>query len=842
MLAHKEVSNKDIERFNPSIQEGLTTKQVNQRISEKLVNKTTIIVGKTTWEILRTNVFTFFNILLFVIAGFMIYANVNDADPSTPWYQGLFFVGILISNIIIGLVQDFRTKHLMVKMSILNKSKILVIRNGKEEEIDSDDLVVDDLFILKSGDQIATDSVIVDGYILADESCITGESRSIPKDVGSTLYSGSIVSSGRCIAKVEKVGKENSIEALTIKAKAVKRNPSHILKSLRLLFRILCFIIIILSLVIVVTYSLQGSFSSKLAFINTIRPFSGQFVAMIPAGLSLLTSVALVSGVISLYNKGAYVQELYSIEMLARSDVLCVDKTGTITSGNMNVVNIDLLGKESVITEAEISTIIANILSATGDSNVTANALKKHFQDYKSDIAASKVLPFSSDNKYSGATFASGVTYLIGAFEKMNIETNTKNDLKLRISEWANKGYRVLLSGKGSEEINGDSYHGLITPMALIILEDEIKKDAAETFDWFKNNGVAIKVVSGDNLQTVTSIAKAAGIEGAEKGISLEDMSLEEVKKIANDYTVFCRVSPEQKEMIVTSLKEAGKTVAMTGDGINDILALKHADCSIAMNSGSQAAKNVSHVVLKNDNFSAMPSIVSEGRRVINNLTRTGSLFLTKTLFAIVLSIVFWIVSLATNNQYSYPFSTNNMLIWEVFGIGLSAFFVALEPNSTPIKHGFLRNILKRAIPGAILIITSVLICYLLYILQIHGIMYTGISSFGYSTMNSSMMRYGATGVSVLTFSALSFAILYIVCRPLSKYRAAVLMGAMLVTTIIYIVTGITSPSKNILGLNFDAITYENIVVVVALSLILAAIIIFIQTIIYNLKKDGKRK
>ena len=490
---------KEVERFNPNVKKGLTSEQVEQRIKEGKINTNKIIVGKTTWEILRSNVFTFFNILLFVIAGFMIYANVNDTASDAKWYNGLFFVMILLSNIIIGLVQDIKAKRLMVKMSILNRGKVSVIRDGEEKEIDSNEVVLDDVYILKAGDQIAVDSVVLDGFINVDESCVTGESIHIQKKVGSTLFSGTTVVSGRCIAKAEKVGKENSMEALLIKAKSVKRNPSHILRSLKILFRILGIIIIFSATTVIITYALHGSLSTKEDFVNAVRPFAVQFVAMIPAGLNLLTSVALVSGVLSLYRKGAYVQELYSIEMLARSDVLCVDKTGTITSGEMHVINVDILDDYSRMTIEEVGHIISNVVAATGDTNATAVALREKFGEAIGPLEVLNILPFNSTNKYSGATFASGMTYLIGAYEKMNIPEAERLVIEERAEEWASKGYRVIVTGKGSAEIDDDTYEGIIQPFAIIVLEEKIKANAKQTFDWFEDNGVEIKVISGDN-------------------------------------------------------------------------------------------------------------------------------------------------------------------------------------------------------------------------------------------------------------------------------------------------------------------------------------------------------
>ena len=829
----------EAERYNPDYKEGLTSTQVNKRLEEGYVNKTKTVVGKTTWEILRSNVFTFFNILLFSIAGFMIYGNVNDTDPHTHWFSGTFFVLILISNIVIGLYEDIHAKYLMKKMKLITIQKTKVIRDSKEIEIEPTDVVLDDILKLSGDDQIVADGVILEGSVFINESLLTGESINVSKTVGDIIYSGTYVVSGHCFARVEKVGHENYIETIASKAKSVKRNPSHILKSLKRLFHILGLIVVFGFLSISLTYVALGAFRSEQDFINVISPLAGQFVAMIPAGLNLLTSMALASGVISLYRKNANVQDLYSIEMLARTDVLCVDKTGTITDGTMEVtevVPLNVVG--AAIAEEDVSLIVSNIICATGDNNTTAQALKNYFKQY-SEIDASDILPFNSNNKYSGVTFVTGVTYLFGAAEYMNIEL--KQEVLLQSEKYTSKGYRVLLLAKGNGVIKDGKYEGKLSPLAFIVLQDHIKENAKKTFEWFKENGVAIKVISGDNAITVSEIAKQAGIEDAESYISLEGMSLDEVKTVATQYSVFGRVTPEQKEVIVDALKKAGKTVAMTGDGVNDILALKSADCSIAMNSGSTAAKNVSHVVLLNNDFATMPEIVAEGRRVINNLQRTGSLFLSKVFFAIVMSITFWIVSIYSQNMYSYPFSTNNLLVWETMGIGISAFFISLEPNSAPIKHGFLRNIIRKAVPSAAVIISAILISYALYFIHINGLLYTGVDSFGYSTQASNLGRYGATAIAVMSFSFLSLVNLYIICRPLNKYRTIVVISASVIALLMFVITAITARERNILGLNFNKITYENILAAVAILLIVTAVRLFISSM-HAIRKEYRKK
>lgn len=835
MFKKKKV-NVEVERVSADINTGLNSNQVDARKSAGLVNKTKMIAGKTYWEIIRTDILSFFNILLFIIAGFIIFSNVMDKSNNIHWYSGLFFTIVLALNILIGLYQDLKAKHLMSKLKVITTKVCKVIRNGETIEIQPSEIVIDDILILSSGDQIPSDSILVEGNVFVNESMLTGESLNVSKQQGDILYSGSYLTSGTCYARVDKVGKDNYIESLTEKAKAFKRNPSQILRSLKILFRYLGIIIIVMAIIVFSVYGAIGKFGTVESFASSVRPIAGQFVGLIPAGLYLLTSFTLASGVLSLYRKKANVQDFYSIEMLARSDVICVDKTGTITDGNLSVKQIDNLSK---LSDAEIGQIIHSIEKATGDTNATAKALTVYFGDSKV-LPCDKVLPFMSDNKYSGMSTPLGTTYLLGAIEFMNIKN--KEALIKQSEQYTSKGYRLLMLAKGKEPIKGDKYTDEVEALAFIILQDHIKEDALETFKWFQDNHVQVKVISGDNALTVSEIARLAGINGAEKFVSLEGMSIEEVKAIANDYVVFGRVTPEQKEALVIALREAKHTVAMVGDGINDMLALKRADCSIAMNSGSLSARNVSHVVLLDDNFSTMPAVVGEGRRVINNLQRTGSLFLTKTFFAAVLSFVFLIVSIATHGKYDYPFSTNNMILWEVFGIGLVSFFIALEPDSKPIKPGFLRNILKNAVPYAVLLLTAVLVSYLLFIMNKAGL-YTGVREFGYNPLDTAAGRYGATGIAIISVSILSMVVLYLTCRPLNLYRGIVVASSALVQ--IGIILGFAfSGGKNVLNIDFDRITGENWMASAVIIVALGALAITINNIysgLQNIKKKEKQ-
>lgn len=826
----------EVERVSTDINTGLNNEQVEARKLAGLINKTKMIAGKTYWEIIRTDVLSFFNIMLFVIAGFIIFANAMDPSGKTHWYSGLFFVLVLLTNIVVGLYQDLKAKHLMSKLKVITTNSCKVVRNGETIEIQPSEIVIDDILLISAGEQIPSDCVLLEGNVFVNESMLTGESLNVGKSVGDTLYSGSYLTSGSCYARVEKVGKENYIESLTEKAKAFKRNPSQILRSLKILFRYLGIIIIIFAVIIFATYGALGLFNSVESFAGMIRPIAGQFVGMIPAGLYLLTSLALASGVLSLFRKRANVQDFYSIEMLARSDVICVDKTGTITDGNLNVSKVVNL---SVLSDEEIAQIINSIEVATGDTNATAKALLQRFGKAK-PFECDKVLPFMSDNKYSGVSTKLGTTYLLGAIEFLNVKN--KEALIKQSEEYTSKGFRLLILSKGKSPIDGDKYTDEVEALAFIVLQDHVKEDALATFKWFQDNNVQVKVISGDNALTVSEIARVAGINGAEKYVSLEGMSIEEVKMIANDYVVFGRVTPEQKEALVVALREAKHTVAMVGDGVNDMLALKRADCSIAMNSGSLGARNVSHVVLLDDNFSTMPSVVGEGRRVINNLQRTGSLFVTKTLFVGALSLFFLIASLI-NKEIIYPFSTSNMILWEVFGIGLVSFFIALEPDSKPIRPGFLRNIMRNAIPYAALLLVAVLASYMLLVLNEHGL-YTGVREYGVSILDTAAGRYGATTIAILSVSILSMFVLYLTCQPLNLYRGIVVGSFAAVQIGIILAFNFAGGETNVLNINFARLTGENwaaIIVIVAVLGFLGVTINSIHTSLQAIKKKENK-
>lgn len=812
--------------------QGLSSKEVQERVNKGQTNKTILVVGKSVWEIIASNFLSLFNIVLYVVAGLLIYAQ--------QW-TSLFFMVILLANVVIGLIEDLYARHLMKKTKIMTRANFKVLRNKKEIEIKSDDIVIDDIIIIREGEQIPVDGEVVDGIINVNESQLTGESKTIDKNVGDKVYSGSFVTGGYCYIKATAVGNNSYIQQLSLKAKKFKRTQSEILRNFKILFRFISAIVISLMIAMAIVYAVQGKFGGTVEEVRkAIGAIAGSVVAMIPTGLYLLTSTALAVGVITLYKKRAAVQELYSIEMLARSNILCVDKTGTITDGTMSVSRI--IGY-SETDENKIKQALANLLAATKDANLTAQALKK-VATFEPTLIPSQVIPFNSKNKYSAASFGTRGTYVLGAIDFINILN--KQGYKMRSQEFTSKGQRVLALAYSPKQISGQTFEEQCQIMALIILKDNIKPDALATFEWFKGNGVQIKVISGDDPETVSEIAKSVGIPNADRFVSLQGKSDEEVAALAEEYNIFGRVSPEQKETLVLALKAKKNTVAMTGDGVNDILALKRADCSIAMASGSEAARNVSHIVLLDSDFSRLPEIVGEGRRVINNLQRTASVFLTKTIFAMVLTLSFLILSIF-QKQYSYPFVTNNMYIWDSLGIGIPAFFIALQPNRTEVStKSFLKTVITNASISSIFPIAMVAIFFSLYFIQLNGFGYFGLSNVPYTGLNGfegATVGYAQTvAMCVSAFSLFSLVVLMNVCFPFDKYRALVLSVAGAVSILVFLIVGLWSYNgameNNILRLGLGYLNSRNWLILMMVIVLSITTYLFINHIIRIFRRN----
>ena len=745
----------DVSRYNPNPSNGLSNAQVEERKSQNLINKTTRIVSKSYLQIVVDNVFNFFNILLFIMAGLLIFAQK---------YDSLFFLIILFFNMGIGLFEDIHARRLMDKLQLVTQPKIMVIREARQIEIPTAEIVLDDVICLSAGLQIPADGEILEGNIMVNESLLTGEPKAIAKSQGDVILSGSFVVSGNAIAKATKVGKDTYVETIQSAAKKFKRSKSEILIALNKLFGVIGIIVIVLGVAMCVLYFTQGLFSTYDNFRSAMGSISGSMVSMIPSGLYLLTSVALATAVIRLSRDNARVQDFYSVEMLARINLLCVDKTGTITDGTMTVQKIIPYGSYS---EGKVTAILTDYVHLSRDTNATANALKDYFI-FSSNATAKEILDFNSDNKYSAITFNSGETYVLGAADYINL--NNKAGVLLRVEEYAKKGMRVLVIAKAPTGISSNKVLGICEPIGMIVLQDHIRTNAVKTFHWFSDNGVGIRVISGDDPVTVSEIARQAGIFNSEKYISLAGMSIEQVKEIADKYVVFGRVTPEQKEALISRFKEMDNTVAMTGDGVNDILALKRADCSIAMASGAEAAKNVSHIVLLDSDFDHLPSIVDQGRRVINNLQRTCSLFLVKTSFAMFFATIFLIAGLITKDpEVRFPFLTNNIYIWEFACVGIPAFFLALERNADRLKGTFFRNVFKTAVPAAVTIILGVVVIFGMHYLQKYGAMYTAIYT-----------KEAAVCMSSIMFTIIGLFTLMKICMPFNKYRSIVFAGSAL--------------------------------------------------------------
>ena len=659
-----------MERFKPDINNGLTKKQVDSRFKDNLYNIDTTVTTKPTKDIIKDNVFTIFNIVNFFLACMVL---------TTGSFKNLLFMGGIICNTIISIFQELRSKKVLDKLQVVNESKVCTIRDGKEEKLSINSIVLDDVIKLELGNQIVVDSIILDGEVEVNESFITGEADTVYKKKGDMLLSGSFIVSGNCYARVEHVGMDNYTAKISANTKKIKNNSSEIMRSLNKIITTVSFLIIPLGILLYFKQlSLPGNTTNE-AILNTVAALIG----MIPEGLVLLTSTVLAVGVIRLAQRKVLVQDLYCIEALARVDTICLDKTGTITEGIMEVVDVVDLDKEFDSNE-----ILANINYQLNENNPTGIALNNKFGK-KNNFKLKKKIPFSSAKKYSGCEFENG-KFLVGAPEFILGDKIKK--YKKELDKYI-KDFRVIALVKDDKIIS------------LLLLQDIVRKEAKATLDFFKSQGVKVKIISGDNPNTVYNIALKAGLDKNSKMIDARELTTdEEIFENIENYDVFGRVSPEQKRKFILALQRHGHSVAMTGDGVNDVLALKEADCSVAMASGTDAAKNVSQLVLLDSNFASMPYIVDEGRRSVNNIQRSASLFLVKTIYASVLSFIFIFLN------SPYPFIPIQLTLTSVLTVGIPSVILGLEPNHNIIKGKFLHNVLVKAVPFSISIIVGVLL------------------------------------------------------------------------------------------------------------------------------------
>ena len=668
-------------RFNADIRYGLNSDQVNEYFENGWSNEPVEPPSKTVPEIIKSNLFTYFNLVFAVLAALLILAGS---------FRNLTFLPVILANLFIGIIQEIRAKNTLDKLSVLNAPKALVVREGRQFSIPAEELVLDDIVIFKAGNQICADAIVVDGEVSVNESLLTGESDEISKKPGDELMSGSFIVSGECYARLDKVGEDSYISKLTLEAKAMNsEEQSEMIRVLDKLVGVVGILIIPIGLLLFG----QQFFFSGASFSKSITSMVAAVIGMIPEGLYLLASVALVVSVMRLASKKVLVHDMKCIETLARVNVLCVDKTGTITENTMEVngeIPMDGYDSHSM---APLKQIISDFASAMSSDNITMKAMKDYFNKPSGRKAVS-VSPFSSQFKYSGAAFEDG-SYVLGAPEFVLREDY--DNYREQIEQYSSEGYRVLVFGIYDGVIDGKALTGKVTPLGLVFLSNPIRKEAPETFKYFENQGVEIKVISGDNPVTVSQVALQAGIANADNYIDASTLTTDEaIEDAVLRYTVFGRVTPDQKRKFVRALKKAGRTVAMTGDGVNDVLALKDADCSVAMASGSDAAAQASQLVLLDSNFACMPSVVMEGRRVVNNIERSASLFLVKNIFSFLLSLF------SVCFMINYPLEPSQISLISMFTIGVPAFFLALQPNKNIIQGHFLSNVLIKALPAGI--------------------------------------------------------------------------------------------------------------------------------------------
>ena len=661
-----------------NIETGLTNKEIEKRILENKINYNTTIKTKSIKEIFRTNILTLFNLLNIFLA-FLVFL--------VGAYKNLLFLGTIICNTLIGIIQEIKSKKIIDKLSLIVSKKVTVIRNSKEETIDVDKIVLNDIISLKEGEQIVTDGIVRKGQIEVNEALITGEINPIRKKENDEILSGSYVVSGQALIEVIHIGEENYTYKITKSAKYLKPISSEIMISLKKVIKIISYIIIPVGIAFFLKQLNLPNNTIQNSVVNTVAAL----IAIIPDGLMLLTSTVMALGVIKLSRYNVLIQEMYCIENLARVDTICFDKTGTLTEGKMKVT------EYIKIKDIDIKNIIKEICYNLDNHNATMNALiEKYGKSNKYKVI--KTIPFKSENKWSGITFEEG-TYIIGAPEVILKDTK-------QIEQYEEEN-RVILLATSKSKLEGDKLPKNIEPLGFFLIQDIIRKEAKNTIEFFEKNNVEVKIISGDNPVTVSKIAKKLDISFYNNYIDTTELTEKELKEAALKYSIFGRVTPQGKKTIIETLQKNNHTIAMTGDGVNDVLALKQADCAIALASGSEAARNVSELVLLDSNFNSIPQIVLEGRRIINNIERSASLFITKTLYAMLLLILFMFV------KRTYPFIPIQLTLTSVFTIGIPAFILALEPNNEKVKKNFLLNIVSVAFPTSITIIFDTILILL---------------------------------------------------------------------------------------------------------------------------------
>ncbi len=765
----------NIKRYKPKIDFGLTQKEVKNRFKDGLVNVDKSISTKSNSEIIKDNFFTLFNFINLVLALALLYVGS---------YRNLMFMGVVICNSIIGISQEIRAKKTVDKLNLISSNSATVIRNGRKGKTKIERVVLDDIICFTSGNQIVADSIIMEGSCEVNESLLTGEPDLIAKKPGDMLLSGSYIVSGNCVAKVEHIGENNYASTLLKGSKYIKKTKSEIMIAINKIIKIISIAIIPIGMLL---FYRQYSISDH-DWSSAIVTTSAALTGMIPEGLVLLSSSILAVGVLRLSKNKVLVQDIYCLETLARVDTLCLDKTGTITEGTFDVHEVI---PENGFSERDVKKALTMLTSVLDDNNETFKAVKKFSPPSKDMGSACQIMPFSSEKKWSGANFKKEGTLVLGAAEFIFGDEYDKVQKKIK---FYSENYRVLALAHSENNFENGRIPKGIQLMAFILIKDKIRYSAEKTLNFFKKQGVDIKIISGDNPVTVSKIGERVKLQNASAYIDATTLkSEEEIKEAATKYTVFGRVTPTQKQELIKSLKAQGHTVAMVGDGVNDVLAMKEADCSVAMASGSDIARNVSHLVLLNSDFAAMPKAVAEGRKAINNIQRSSSLFLVKTIYSFLLSILFFFI------PAPYPFIPIQMTLISAIAIGIPSFILALEPNREKIRGNLFNNIISKALPSALATVFSLLLC-------------VGI----YSFFNISQERYST--LTVVTTGVMGIFLLYNISLPFNKLRKALLWGI----SIVFLV-GIITFTKL---LELEPLNWINVLILMP--------IIIVSKIVYN--------
>ncbi|MBR7176856.1 MAG: HAD-IC family P-type ATPase [Clostridia bacterium] len=817
--------NKQVQRIQADTQVGLTADQVDQRVSQKQTNKVKKVVGKSYLQIFTSNIFTFFNLLGFII--FILMAICKSIS-------NMFFIVVILANTILGIFQEIRSKIAVEKLSIVSEPTAEVIRDGKQQTIATKDIVLDDVILFSAGKQICADSIVLEGEVEVDESMLTGESDAVKKKAGDLIYSGSYIVTGSCLARVDKVGKDSYVEQLSARVKKAKTPDSRVLHGIRTVIKFISIIIFPLGIATFLTSSfiqtkLQGidnvvaiyfanMFSNNLSGTaqtvvenvnSAVLQAAGSMIGMVPSGMVLLTSMTLAVAALKLALKKVLVRELPCIEMLARVDTLCMDKTGTITDGSMTVEQIIPLQLDTEL----LNQLVASVIAATGDKNTTATALSNHLSAL-TPLVSTNHLVFSSARKYSAAQIEGHGTVAIGAAEFMF--ANASADFTSQCDTYLKQGLRVLAVGQSTSPIVDEQVQNL-EPIGIIVLSDTIRSDAVEIIRWFRENDVAVKVISGDNPISVSVIAAKVGVKDADKYISLEGMTDEQVAQCANQYTVFGRVTPEQKAILVRSMKQNGHTVAMTGDGVNDILAMRESDCAISVGCGTDAAKTVANLVLMNNKFGSMPNVVAEGRQVVNNIQNSASLFLMKTCMTVFTTLLLLLIP-----NLDYPFEPKHLYAIEFFIIGIPSFLMALKPNRSLIKGSFLKNILKNTLPSGLAMFASVAFTF-------------AFLNVWYTPLEGITQQNQITTVAMFAMTFTGLAALWILLFPYDWFNLGV--GALSSLGTVAIFTLVPPLYEKLLGQSMDLFTPVggSAVTFIILDVLVMAVIVIVGKLVMKL-------